>query len=336
MADHILSLLKKFIANDQLSIDELKYLRDHLKDFQNRKEINAWMHEQWELTAEVESELTFEQLVAQIDNKYKHLEGSVFWNRKAVKYFQRVAAILVLPLLAVAAYYYFNVENIQAQYAEAIVPKGQKSEIILPDNTHIWLNSDTRLKYPAEFGSGTRDIFLTGEAYFEVTPNKHKPFIVHAPQVDVKVLGTKFNVRAYADDQDVETALLSGKVDLSVEKGGGENTRLSMKPGELVDYSKKDHSIQKSGFDADEIIGWKNNRLIFRDDTFDKLVKKIERWYNVQIIYDKTKFQNQRLTVELREGESIERLFKIIEKAINVNYRIDKQKIYINPKNMKS
>lgn len=336
MADHILSLLKKFIANDQLSIDELKYLRDHLKDFQNMKEINEWMHEQWELTTEVESELTFEQLVAQIDTQYKNLEGSAFWNQKVVRYFQRIAAILVFPLLAVAGYYYFNTENIQAQYAEAIVPKGQKSEIILPDNTHIWLNSDTRLKYPSEFGSGSRDIFLTGEAYFEVTPNKHKPFIVHASHVDVKVLGTKFNVRAYVDDQDVETALLSGKVNLSIDKGAGENTKLLMKPGELVDYSKQDHSIQKSGFDADEVIGWKNNRLIFRDDTFDKLVKKIERWYNVQIIYDKTKFQNQRLTVELREGESIERLFKIIEKAINVNYRIDKQKIYINPKNMKS
>ncbi|HKJ43629.1 MAG TPA: FecR domain-containing protein, partial [Sunxiuqinia sp.] len=224
----------------------------------------------------------------------------------------------------------------QPSYAEAIVPKGQKSEVVLPDSTHIWLNSGTRLRYPIQYGSGTRDVFLTGEAYFEVTPDKHKPFIVHAAQVNVKVLGTKFNVRAYSDDKDIETALLSGKVNLFVNHDSDNSKKLVMKPGDLIDYTKSNHIIQKTGFDADEVIGWKNNRLVFRDDTFNNLVKKIERWYNVQIIYDKSRFQKQRLTVELREGESIERLFQIIEKAINVDYRIEKQKIYVSPKKMKS
>ena len=336
MADRVLSLLKRFIANDRLSAEELKYLKAQLGDFHNLHEINKWMHDQWELSPEVESELTIEQLIEQIDVHCQQQETTLFWNRKLVKYFQRVAAILVLPLLAVTAYYYFNTENIKAQYSEAIVPKGQKSEIVLPDNTHIWLNSGTRLRYPTQYGSGTRDVFLTGEAYFEVTPNKHKPFIVHASQVDVKVLGTKFNVRAYSDDKDVETALLSGKINLLVSPASGEIREMEMKPGEMIDYNKGSQKIQKSGFQDDEVVGWKNNHLIFHDDTFSNLVKKIERWYNVQIIYDKSKFQNHRLTLELLEGESIERLFQIIEKAMNVDYRIDKQKIYINPKKMKS
>ena len=335
MVDRVLSLLKRFIANDRLSPGELKYLKDHLSGLKNMHIINEWMHEQWKIAPELESDLTFEQLVSQIELKYQQLEHTAFWNRKAIKYFQRVAAILILPLLIVAGFYLFSTKDFQVQYSEAIVPKGQKSEIVLPDSTHIWLNSGTRLRYPTEFGKGNRDVFLTGEAYFEVTPNKHKPFIVHAAEVDVKVLGTKFNVRAYSDDKDIETALLSGKVNLIVQPNTEKSSELQMLQGEMIGYTKSNNSISKTGFVIDEVIGWKSNRLVFRDDTFNNLVKKIERWYNVQIIYDKSKFQNQRLTVELLEGESVERLFQIIEKAINVNYRIDKQKIYINAK-MKS
>jgi ferric-dicitrate binding protein FerR (iron transport regulator) len=251
-----------------------------------------------------------------------------------VRQFQKIAAILILPVIILSGYYIFR-NNEQVQYAEAIVPKGQKSEIVLPDNTHIWLNSATSLRYPARFGKNNREVFLDGEAYFEVVENNHKPFTVHTSELSIKVLGTKFNVKSYRDDKNVETALLTGNINLSVHSGQDRTNEIDINPGEMIGYSRTEKSVLKSGFEADEVIGWKNNRLIFRDDTFDNLAKKIERWYDVEMIYNKELFEDQRLTVELLEGESLERLMQIIEKTIQIDYKIDKQKIFINPK-MKS
>jgi ferric-dicitrate binding protein FerR (iron transport regulator) len=334
MEDKILVLLQRFVADERLTILELKELKNMLGTPGYQPIINGWIQTYWDTAANVESNLTFEQLVRQIDKQYLHHSKTSFQNLNVVRQFQKIAAILILPVIILSGYYIFR-NNEQVQYAEAIVPKGQKSEIVLPDNTHIWLNSATSLRYPARFGKNNREVFLDGEAYFEVVENNQKPFTVHTSELSIKVLGTKFNVKSYRDDKNVETALLTGNINLSVHSGQDRTNEIDINPGEMIGYSRTEKSVLKSGFEADEVIGWKNNRLIFRDDTFDNLAKKIERWYDVEIIYDQSLFQGQRLTVELLEGESLERLMQIIEKTIQIDYKIDKQKIFINPK-MKS
>jgi ferric-dicitrate binding protein FerR (iron transport regulator) len=331
MEDRIRVLLQKFIANKHLATLELKELRDLLGSSKNQPMIDNWIKNYWDNATNVESELTFEQLIRQIDKQYPQHSKTNFQDLNVVRQFQKIAAILILPVIILSGYYFFQ-ENGPVQYTETIVPKGQKSEIVLPDKTHIWLNSASRLRYPVKFGNVNRELFLEGEAYFEVAENKNKPFLVQTSGITVKVLGTKFNVKTYPDDENVETALLSGKINLTIHSGQGKTSELDINPGEMADYSKVESSVSKSGFQTDEILGWKDNRLIFRDDTFDNLVKKVERWYDVEIIYDKSLFQGQRLTVELLEGESLERLMQIIEKTIQINYKIDKQKVFINPK----
>jgi ferric-dicitrate binding protein FerR (iron transport regulator) len=331
MSDQTLSLLKRFIQDDFLSTQELKVLKRVLEDPRNSQVIDIWMHDYWDLADEVESNTSFSDIIGQVNQAYQTRNQKIFWDRKWVKQLQKIAAILILPLVLVSAYLVLSRVDSNLQYAEAIVPNGQKSEIVLPDNTHIWLNSGTRLKYPVKFGSGKREVFLDGEAYFEVAHNANAPFIVNAKNVAVKVLGTTFNVKAYYDESQVETALLSGKIKLLIDN----RDEIDVHPGELVNISGSQKSVSKSGFNSEEIVGWKNNRLVFRDDTFSNLVKKIERWYDVEIIYDEKLYDHKRLTVELREGESIDRLMQIIEKTMNINYHINKQKIYIKPK-MKS
>ena len=336
MEGNSLALLKRFITNEQLNIQELKQLKGWIENHENQFTLNNWIQTQWDIASNIESELTFKKLITKINEQYYSKKTKNFMDSEILKKFQKIAALLILPLIIVSVYFIFFNKNLQVQYTETIVPKGQKSEIVLPDNTHIWLNSASHLRYPSQFGRSNREVFLDGEAYFEVTKNKHKPFIVHTSDVAVKVLGTNFNVKAYSDDKEIETALFAGHVNLIFRSSNGETNEMEMKPGDLFNYSKLNKSVSKSGFKTDETIGWKINRLIFRDDTFDNLVKKIERWYNVEIIYDKTLFKDQRLTVELLEGESLERLFQIIERAINVNYRIDKQKIYIKQQKRRS
>ncbi|WP_423128630.1 FecR family protein [Gaoshiqia sp. Z1-71] len=336
MHDQILSLLKRFINDERLTVNELRQLRDWMTLPDNMQSLDEWMHNQWLTAPETESEVDFEELISLINRQYQlHEKKKVFWELKPVKQFQRVAAILILPVMIVSAYYYLFSKEHPLQYTETIVPKGQKSEIVLPDNTHIWLNSGTSLRYPTEYGRSTREIFLEGEAYFEVTANKHLPFVVKTATVDVKVLGTKFNVQAYPDESKIETALLEGSIDLLVRPSASAPISYEMKPGEMINFSKSEGNISRTGFRNDEVVGWKNNRLIFRDDSFVNLVRKIERWYNVEVVYDEHFLDDQRLTVELNEGESIERLMQIIEKVMNVESSVNNQKVYIKSK-MKS
>lgn len=332
MKNEGLSLLEKLIANERLAVHELKFLQAWMGDSTNKELINDWMLSGWKYSPEIESAVAFDDLVNKVDQQYNAVKAIAFWDKNWVKQFQKIAAITILPIVLFTSSYFIFFQNYNSNYSEVIVPKGQKSEIVLPDGTHIWLNSATSLRYPVKFGKVSRQVFLDGEAYFEVAENAYKPFFVNTSSLSVKVLGTKFNVKAYADEKEIETALLSGKVNLLFGESTKNTKTVVMSPGELITYSKEKNRISKSGFETDEVVAWKNNRLVFRNDTFNNLVKKIERWYNVQIIYDQNLFKDQRLTVELMEGESIERLFHIIERAINVDYKIDNQKIYINPK----
>lgn len=332
MRNQFLSLLKRFIQDDSLSIQELRYLQAELKNPDNSEQLDAWMHEYWLRTERVEFDISFDELIAKINEEFEGRKTLWLWEKRWIKQLQQIAAILILPVLIFASYLFFQDFSSELEYVETIVPKGQKSEIILPDDTHIWLNAGTRLRYPIKYGRGTREVFLDGEAYFEVAHNSKAPFIVNTKNVAVKVLGTSFNVKAYINESHIETALLKGKISLIVENEEGQKSEYKIKPGELVNLQSGQSTISKTYFDPDEVVGWKNNRLVFRDDTFSNLVKKIERWYDVEIIYDEKLYDHQRLTVELREGERLERLMQIIEKAMSVSYSINKQKIYINPK----
>jgi ferric-dicitrate binding protein FerR (iron transport regulator) len=156
---------------------------------------------------------------------------------------------------------------------------------------------------------------------------------VHTSQVNVKVLGTKFNIKAYADESDIETSLFEGKINLILNNLSAENPiEKEVDPGQSLVYSKTDHQLVANKFPQDEINGWKNNQLIFKDDTFSNLVRKVERWYDVKVVYNEKLFNDRRLTVELYEGERLERLMDIISLTLSVDYKYEKGEIILTPK----
>ena len=324
-------LLIRFLEGNDLDLVQLKQLREWLSASGHRDTVDKFMTEVWEKSQPEKSKLTFDQLLEAINRQYRQRRSVVFWRTGGLVLFQRIAAILIIPVILFFMYYVIAQKSEATVYAKTITPNGQKSEVVLPDSTHIWLNSGSILSYPVPFTGKQREIFLQGEAYFEVKKDRHKPFLVHASSLTVMVTGTRFNVMAYPDDPDIRTALLDGHVNLLLKSGNGEVRRIEMQPGELAECSKTQNSVSMTRFKKDEVIGWKNNQLVFRDDTFDKLVKKMERWYNVQVVYDKMHFNDRRLTVELLEGESLERLCQIIEKTMHVSCIIKKQKVYIQP-----
>lgn len=167
---------------------------------------------------------------------------------------------------------------------QIIIPYGKRSDITLADGTHIWLNSGSQLMYPDEFGSDSREVYLSGEALFEVKTNPNKPFYVITRDIRIKVLGTIFNVSSYAEDNTIQTVLLKGKI------SAGKNTlfgkTIDLVPGERLTYEKTNEKLLKDKVDVILYTSWVNGYLIFDNLPITEIYKKLERFYNRKIIVD--------------------------------------------------
>lgn len=333
MEGQIRYLLERFLKNERLQADELRQLRNWLSSPKNQSVLKQWAQDAWLQSEETESTLEFDKLIAEIDRLSQQGKASAgFSGRRFWPIFQRVAAVLILPVIIFAAYQYFNKPSELQQMAEVIVPPGQKSELVLPDNTHIWLNSGSTLRYATNFLSqSNREVYLDGEAYFEVARLSNSHFVVRMERSAVEVLGTKFNVRAYADDEQIEASLFHGKVNFVANDGAANASSELMNPGETIEFDLKTNQINKQKSGAEELLAWKDNRLVFADDNFDAVVRKIERWYNVQVIYEPGQFVGQRLTLVLEEGESIGQLLQIMHKVMHIQYEINNKQVNIKP-----
>ncbi|MDY0906398.1 FecR family protein [Pedobacter sp. CFBP9032] len=161
------------------------------------------------------------------------------------------------------------------------IPRGGKYNITLPDGTRVWLNSSSSLSFPNTFEGPDRKVMLTGEAYFEVASNKQKPFKVNvAGKQEVEVLGTHFNISAFEEDQNITTTLLEGAVKVNTSK-----FQTLIKPGEMAvnNLKTKPRIVQA---DLDEVMAWKNDMFIFNNENITSIMKKISRWYDVDVTYE--------------------------------------------------
>ena len=210
------------------------------------------------------------------------------------------------------------------------VPYGKRFDVILSDGTHVFLNSGTSLRYPVQFLKGfDRNVFLNGEAYFEVAKDREHPFTVHADELDIEVLGTKFNVSHYPEDTNINTVLVEGSVELHKkskegESGGG----LLLKPGFKAEWrtAGKDIAIEK--VETQIYTAWVQGRLVFRNTPFQKIRQSLERRYNVNI-----KNRNEDLDEQLFDAtfdiESIEEVLESFNKSYAIKYKIADNEVII-------
>jgi transmembrane sensor len=164
---------------------------------------------------------------------------------------------------------------------QIIIPYGKRTEITLADGTHIWLNSGSRISYPAEFKFRAREVFLQGEAYFDVKPNPDQPFYVITRTVKIKVLGTSFNISSYIEDKDIQTVLVKGKISAKENKLFGHSIHLV--PGERLTYDKSSGNLSKDKVEVSLYASWINGYLLFKNEPITSVLKKIERFYNKKI-----------------------------------------------------
>jgi len=334
MTRKIVDIANRFLADDTCSGQELVELKRWLSDSSAHSEVESWLLENWINSPEVDSDTLIETIFDKIEAYgEKNREKHVISIRRILRAYQKIAAFLLVPLIAVGLLYWINAHQNVVPMTETFAPRGQKSQIILADGTKVWLNSDTKIKYPGRFNRKQRDVYLVGEAFFDVAKNSHQPFIVHTSGVNVKVLGTKFNVKAYPEEDRIETSLFEGKIKLDINEALSDyQIEKVVTPNQSFVYYRGNHQLVSGIFPEEEINGWKNNQLIFKDDTFSNLVRKVERWYDVKIIYDERLFDDCRLTVELYEGERLERLMEIISLTLSVDYKYGEGVITLTPK----
>ncbi len=212
------------------------------------------------------------------------------------------------------------------------VPRGKRFEVVLSDGTHINLNSETIIKYPVEFIEGEdRVVELIGEAYFKVAKDIKHPFIVKTKEVRTQVLGTEFNVSAYSNDTFSKVVLIEGSVLVSAEDKQLNNSEgVLLKPGRKAVYSKIEKSIEESDALVMNHIAWVNGVLLFENESFENISKKLERFYNVDINNNSEAFNNENFTGQF-DVETIEEVFKTFKKSTSFEYKIENNKVNINP-----
>lgn len=197
--------------------------------------------------------------------------------RQVLGVIQRAAAVLFIPVFLLSAYLFIQQGQGNVRTLAVRTNPGVVSAFDLPDGSKVWLNANSELRYPSDFNADTRTVELTGQGYFEVTKNAHKPFIVKADKdYSVEVLGTSFNVSAYKDESMIETTLVEGSVKLNVVSGGKRMTQM-LKPNEKAEYQKGADKIKVFDVNTEYDTAWKNGEIIFRNHPMDKVLKTLER-----------------------------------------------------------
>jgi len=202
-------------------------------------------------------------------------------------------------------------------YNTLIVPYGKRSEIVLADGSKVWLNSGSKLIFPAVFLGEKREVYLEGEAIFEVTHNKEQAFVVKTDKQDIEVLGTIFNVSNYPEDNNIYTVLKSGSIQLSYKNNSILHTteHIQISPNTLVTYNKKDQAIATDTVVVDKYFSWRDGIFIFKNDSLKSIMKKIARYYNVEIVINDQNLANQTFSGYLDVKESIENVMETIKET---------------------
>ncbi len=217
-------------------------------------------------------------------------------------------------------------ENVQESIVPVIhklvTPKGSEYKLSLSDGTRVWLNTDSELSYPSSFDGESRVVTLRGEAYFEVAKSS-VPFIVKTERMDVRVLGTSFNVMSYSDEPEIQVTLEEGRVQVDAQ-----DAHRILVPGQQAVFAKADSLLQVRDVDTEVYTGWRKGEFVFDNETFASVARKLSRWYDVEIVVDKS-LENKCLNGSLKRYDSIQEFLNIMEltNAIDVIYSDNKVEI---------
>ena len=239
----------------------------------------------------------------------------------------KIAAVVAITLGGSYFYYQSSLEKELMAMQTITVPAGQRINITLVDGTNVWLNARTSLSYPVKFGKNNRQVVLDGEAYFDVTKDKSKPFIVQTDNYNVEVLGTQFDVNAYSETGEFETTLMSGSV--KVASASDSTQKITLKPNDKVFL--QDGKLHVTAVDDYNPYRWKEGLICFKNETFTSIMKDFEKYYGLTIQVKNKNVFKYVYTGKFRQTDGIDYALRVLQKDIKFTYQRDdeNQIIYI-------
>ncbi|HAQ20514.1 MAG TPA: hypothetical protein DCR40_14985 [Prolixibacteraceae bacterium] len=329
ISENIHSIIAKFFTESLSEAESSELEKWKLASRENFQEYNDFISI-WAQSGSMKMPHAIDQMKAKktIKKKAGIYSSSKRWINLAVQ----IAAVLVLSFLLSGIYSYLNKGKndriltnnlILPVYQEIKVAYGTQAKIELADGTTVFLNSGSKLRFPQTFDNQEqRKVILDGEGYFEVTKNKKLPFIVQISQLNIKVLGTTFNVDAYSDNPSVQIALVEGSVLLQDNLEKQSKDLMDLVPNQVATLKISDRTLSKSDVaDLYKYTAWVNGRIVFYGDPIQTVVKKLEKWYNVEIVISDIRLENYRFTGTFID-ESLEQILNILSLTSPMTYNI--------------
>ncbi len=212
------------------------------------------------------------------------------------------------------------------KYNTLSTPMGGQYQLALPDGSRVWLNSGSSIRFPTAFIGKERIVELKGEAFFDIKENKKMPFIVHTSNsMDIRVLGTQFNVMAYDDEKNINTTLIEGSVQILKESG----TAL-LEPGQAAILNKGTGKIRIAAADIEEAMAWKNGYFIFSNENIESIMRKVSRWYNVDVDYQGN-LNNKDFVGTISRDKNISELLKMLELTGAIHFKVEGRRVTVMP-----
>lgn len=290
---------------------------------ENRKEFAAYK-KLWDDSGKLmfSTRINTEKALFHTKKRIPEFSRNIRW----IPFLRQAAAVLILAIvLSVVLDQMKNrrpeIVN-QLVYQEIKAAYGTQTKLTLADGTAVWLNSGSSLRFPLSFeNSATRQVELKGEGYFEVTKDTERPFIVDACSLQVKVLGTSFNVNAYENEKQVEVALISGKVELQKKVNGAAVPVMTLDPSEVAAYDAAHNRVlHKKEKEIGRYAAWKEGKIVFFDDPVEKVVARLENWYNVDIEIADSSLMAYHFTATFSQ-ESLDQVLKYLSISTPLKYK---------------
>ena len=328
------SLIIKFLSGEATT-EEKKKLRDWInKSDENRTEFIRFKNI-WTISAPNRKFDAFytDHDLKQIRSKIRSKEESK--TRAVYSWLWRAAAVLLIPLSILGTLYFskHQIKDKSISYNEFITPNRERATVILPDGSKITLNSNSYLRYPDNFSNNSRTVYFEGEALFEVDRDKKKPFIVKTNDLAIEVLGTVFNVSAYPDDETIETTLISGKVSVIPKVlVSSEETAVELNPNQQLVYEKLSQKVNTELVNTDLYTSWIHGEYIFHNEKLEVIMKKIERWYDMEVIINDPGIADQRLSGRFRDEEPLDQVLEVLKLTTPIQYIVKEKVVIIEKK----
>ena len=246
------------------------------------------------------------------------------WSLRIIEYAAAVAAVVL-------ALHYRHQANTPREWVEVYAGMGERREIVLPDSTHVWLNAGTKLIYPKQFNRSMRQVYLSGEMFADVRRDEDRPFIVSADRLEVKVLGTQFNLKSYQEDAKSEVSLVRGKVSVGI-KASKMNGKLTLAPGDILRFNKTNNHIDFLNFDPDSYANWiDNDNFFFVEQTLGDIVADLRRHFAVEIVVTDKSLCDETYYASFVNEESLDEILDALNKDRLFSVRREAEVYYISP-----